>query len=288
MSSVTTIDPDFLKTFIIPRLLDSRKGDNGTVLIVGGNRIYHGAPILASLSVLRSGADLVYTAVPRSNIIPVRSSSPNIIVLPLADDKLTVGSANRLVAMLPKKPDAAAIGMGLTLAKKEALLTLVKGLQSIGTKLVLDASALIPSILTQIDNTETIVTPHSGEFKRIFGKVAGETKDERISNVHKTAKLHGITILLKGWIDIVSSSERVAVNTTHNSGMTVGGTGDVLSGLVSGLLSKYSPFEAAVLGVFINGSAGNLALKKLGLHLVATDLISNIPDAMKPFDLVKK
>ena len=288
MSSVTTIDPDFLKTFIIPRLLDSRKGDNGTVLIVGGNRIYHGAPILASLSVLRSGADLVYTAVPRSNIIPVRSSSPNIIVLPLADDKLTVGSAHRLVAMLPKKPDAAAIGMGLTLAKKEALLTLVKGLQSIGTKLVLDASALIPSILTQIDNTETIVTPHSGEFKRIFGKVVGDTKDERISNVHKTAKLHGITILLKGWIDIVSSSERVAVNTTHNSGMTVGGTGDVLSGLVSGLLSKYSPFEAAVLGVFINGSAGNLALKKLGLHLVATDLISNIPDAMKPFDLVKK
>lgn len=288
LSSVTTIDPDFLKTFIIPRLLDSRKGDNGTVLIVGGNRIYHGAPILASLSVLRSGADLVYTAVPRSNIIPVRSSSPNIIVLPLADDKLTVGSANRLVAMLPKKPDAAAIGMGLTLAKKEALLTLIKGLQSIGTKLVLDASALIPSILTQIDNTETIVTPHSGEFKRIFGKVVGDTKDERISNVHKTAKLHGITILLKGWIDIVSSSERVAVNTTHNSGMTVGGTGDVLSGLVSGLLSKYSPFEAAVLGVFINGSAGNLALKKLGLHLVATDLISNIPDAMKPFDLVKK
>ena len=190
MSSVTTIDPDFLKTFIIPRLLDSRKGDNGTVLIVGGNRIYHGAPILASLSVLRSGADLVYTAVPRSNIIPVRSASPNIIVLPLADDKLTVGSANRLVAMLPKKPDAAAIGMGLTLAKKEALLTLVKGLQSIGTKLVLDASALIPSILTQIDNTETIVTPHSGEFKRIFGKVVGDTKDERISNVHKTAKLH--------------------------------------------------------------------------------------------------
>jgi ADP-dependent NAD(P)H-hydrate dehydratase len=288
LSSFTTIDPDFLKTFIIPRLLDSRKGDNGTVLIVGGNRIYHGAPILASLSVLRSGADLVYTAVPRSNIIPVRSSSANIIVLPLADDKLTVGSANRLVAMLPKKPDAAAIGMGLTLAKKEALLTLVKGLQSIGTKLVLDASALIPSILTQIDNTETIVTPHSGEFKRIFGKVVGDTKDERISNVHKTAKLHGITILLKGWIDIVSSSERVAVNTTHNSGMTVGGTGDVLSGLVSGLLSKYSPFEAAVLGVFINGSAGNLALKKFGLHLVATDLISNIPDAMKPFDLVKK
>ena len=105
LSSVITIDPEFLKTCIIPRSLDSKKGDNGTVLIVGGNRIYHGAPILASLSALRS-VRLVYTAVPRSNIIPVRSSSPNIIALPLADDKLTVGSANRLVTMLPKKPEA--------------------------------------------------------------------------------------------------------------------------------------------------------------------------------------
>lgn len=288
MSSIKLIGPDLLKGCIIPRLLDSKKGDNGTVLIVGGNRIYHGAPVLASLSALRSGTDLVYTAVPRSNIIPVRSSSPNLIALPLADDKLTVGSANRLVAMLPKKPDAAAIGMGLTIAKPEALSTLIRGLQSIGTKLLLDASALIPNILDQIHDTETIVTPHVGEFKRIFGEVAGEDKDERISKVHKNAKDHGITIILKGWIDIVSNSERIAVNTTHNCGMTVGGTGDVLSGLVTGLLSKYTPFEAAILGVYINGIAGNLAQEKIGLHLLATDLISNIPNAMKPFDMIKE
>ncbi|MFZ0328405.1 MAG: NAD(P)H-hydrate dehydratase [Nitrososphaeraceae archaeon] len=287
MSSVITIDQDFLKTRIIPRLLDSKKGDNGTILIVGGNRIYHGAPILASLSALRSGTDLVYTAVPRSNIIPVRSFSPDIIALPLADDKLTVGSANRLVAMLPKKPDAAAIGMGLTIAKPEALCTLISGLRSIGTKLLLDASALIPNILNQIDNTDTIITPHVGEFKRIFEQAAGDNRDERISNVHKLAKVHGITIILKGWMDIVSNSDKVAINTTHNCGMTVGGTGDVLSGLVSGLLSRYNPFDASVLGVYFNGIAGNLALERLGLHLVATDLISNIPEAMKRFDMIK-
>jgi ADP-dependent NAD(P)H-hydrate dehydratase len=287
LSSVITIDQDFLKTRIIPRLLDSKKGDNGTILIVGGNRTYHGAPILASLSALRSGTDLVYTAVPRSNIIPVRSFSPNIIAIPLADDKLTVGSANRLVAMLPKKPDAAAIGMGLTLAKPEALCTLISGLRSIGTKLLLDASALIPNILNQIDNTDTIITPHVGEFKRIFEQAAGDNRDERISNVHKLAKLHGITIILKGWLDIISNSDKVAINTTHNCGMTVGGTGDVLSGLVSGLLSKYTPFDASVLGVYFNGIAGNLALERLGLHLVATDLISNIPEAMKRFDMIK-
>src|SRR5215831_14672454 len=164
LSSVVTINRDLLKMCINPRHLDSKKGDNGTVLVVGGNRMYHGAPILASLSALRSGTDLVYTAVPRSNIIPVRSASPNIIALPLADDKLTVGSANRLIAMLPKKPDSAAIGMGLTISKPEALLTLVRRLQSLGTKLVLDASALVPSILSQIENTDAIVTPHAGEF----------------------------------------------------------------------------------------------------------------------------
>lgn len=288
MSSVVTIDQELLKRYIIPRSLISKKGDNGTVLIIGGNRIYHGAPILASLAALRSGTDLVYTAVPRSNIIPVRSASPNIIALPLADDKLTVGSANRLVAMLPKRPDSAAIGMGLTIAKPEALLTLIKGLQTNGTKLLLDASALIPGILSQIENTNTIVTPHAGEFKRIFGKPAGEEKDGRMSIVHKTAMQHGITIILKGWVDIISNGESVAVNTTHNCGMTVGGTGDVLSGLVSGLLSKYAPFVASMLGVFINGVTGNLALEKMGIHLAATDLISNIPDAMKPFDLIKE
>lgn len=288
MLSVETIDQDLLKKYIIPRSLSSKKGDNGTVLIVGGNRIYHGAPILASLSALRSGTDLVYTAVPRSNVIPVRSASPDIIALPLADDKLTVGSANRLVAMLPKRPDSAAIGMGLTVAKPESLLTLVRGLQTNGTKLLLDASALIPSILSQIENTNTIVTPHAGEFKRIFGKAVGEDKDERISTVHKTAMQHSITIILKGSIDIISNGERIAINTTHNCGMTVGGTGDVLSGLVSGLLSKYAPFEASMLGAFINGVTGNLAQEKMGLHLAATDLISNIPEAMKPFDLIKE
>lgn len=177
--------------------------------------------------------------------------------------------------------------MGLTIAKPEALCTLISGLRSIGTKLLLDASALIPNILNQIDNTDTIITPHVGEFKRIFEQAAGDNRDERISNVHKLAKVHGITIILKGWMDIVSNSDKVAINTTHNCGMTVGGTGDVLSGLVSGLLSKYNPFDASVLGVYFNGIAGNLALERLGLHLVATDLISNIPEAMKRFDMIK-
>ena len=89
MSKKIPITTNLIKKIMVPRLESSKKGDNGTVLVVGGSRIYHGAPILASLAALRSGTDLVYTAVPRSNIVVTRSASPNIIALPLPDDKLT-------------------------------------------------------------------------------------------------------------------------------------------------------------------------------------------------------
>jgi len=121
LPKIITASSKLVKDLIVRRLASSRKGDNGVVLVVGGSRIYHGAPLLASMAALRSGTDLVYTAVPKSNIISVRSFSPNIIALPLHDDKLSVGSANRIAAMIPKKPDTAAIGMGMSIAKPEAI-----------------------------------------------------------------------------------------------------------------------------------------------------------------------
>ena len=288
MSKVLRVTSELVKDLIVSRLASSKKGDNGIVLVVGGSRFYHGAPILASMAALRSGTDLVYTAVPKSNIVAVRSFSPNIIALPLPDDKLTVGSANRLVAMIPKKPDTAAIGMGMSIAKPEALVTLIKQLKNRGTKLLLDASALIPTILEEISGTNTIITPHAGEYKRIFGEEAGITEKEQISNIQKFAKQYDITILLKGWNDLISDGKQVAVNKIHNCAMTVGGTGDVLSGLTAGLLTKSKPFDASILGVYFNGVAGNLAYERLGLHLIASDLIEDLPNAFKPFDIIKK
>src|SRR6185503_12386175 len=109
---------------------------------------------------------------PRSIINAVRSFSPTIIALPLPDDKLTVGSANRLIAMLPKRADSAAIGMGMTL-EPEALVVLISKLKQAGTKTLLDASALIPQVLGEISGTASIVTPHAGEYKRLFDKDPG-------------------------------------------------------------------------------------------------------------------
>jgi ADP-dependent NAD(P)H-hydrate dehydratase len=288
LPEAVTVTSKLVKELVVPRLLSSKKGDNGIVLVVGGNKFYHGAPILSSMAALRSGTDVVYTAVPRSNIVAVRSFSPNIIAFPLSDDKLTMGSANRLLAMIPKKPHAAAIGMGMTIARPEALHSMINRLTTNGTRLLLDASSLFPTVLKEICGTDTIITPHAGEFKRIFGEDAGIDEKERISNVYKNAKEYDITILLKGQTDIISDGDRIAINKIHNCAMTVGGTGDILSGLTAGILTKLKSYESSILGVYFNGIAGNLAYDKVGLHMVATDLLDRLPNAMKSFDSVQE
>lgn len=289
MAKRITVTPKLVKDLIVPRIATSRKGDNGIVLVVGGSRIYHGAPILASIAALRSGTDLVFTAVPKSNIIAVRAYSPDIIALPLPDDKLTAGLVNRLMAMLPKKPHAAAIGMGLSIGKPEALISLIRQLRNAEIKLLLDASALIPEILREIAGTGTIVTPHAGEYNRLFEKHPGTNEDVQTSTVQTAAKDYGITIVLKGSVNIISDGvgEHTAVIKRSTPSMTVGGMGDILSGLTVGLLTKYSSFNASILGVFLNGVAASLAYERVGLHMVATDVIEDLPNAMKPFDLIR-
>jgi ADP-dependent NAD(P)H-hydrate dehydratase len=285
LPQTVSVNIKLIRQLIPPRSYSSRKGDNGTVLVAGGSRFYHGAPVLASMAALRSGADLVYTAVPRSLITAVRSFSPAIIALPLPDDKLTIGSANRLAAMLPKHADSAAIGMGMSL-QPEALIALVRKLKQASTKILLDASALVPQILEEISNTGSIVTPHAGEYKRLFGSEAGTTKEEMRSNVHRLAKQYGITIVLKGWVNIISDGEQLAAIERPTPAMTVGGMGDVLSGLAAGLLARMKPFDAALVAIYVNGLAGNLAFKHTGLHIIATDLVDRLPAVMKQFDRI--
>ncbi|MBI3623587.1 NAD(P)H-hydrate dehydratase [Candidatus Pacearchaeota archaeon] len=277
-----------VKNFIPPRKFASRKGDNGKVLVLGGSYFYHGAPILSSLAALRCGTDLVYTCVPKINVQATRAISPNLIVLPLVDAKLTRGAVHKLLGVIPKELDSATIGMGLAIQDIEALKLLVTSLLNQDVRLSLDASALVSDILPLIKNKKVVVTPHAGEFKRLFGELPSDSKKERISIVEKYAKENSLTILLKGPTDIVSDGQKTYLNVKNTPAMTVGGTGDVLSGVVAGMLSKnHNPVEAAAAAVFINGKAGMLAQKKYGLHIVATDLLEFISDAMKPFDRIK-
>ena len=295
---IISVTPELIHDLIPPRLVSSKKGDNGIVLVVGGSGIYHGAPLLSTLSALRSGVDLVYTAVPKSVVTPLRSFSPNVIALPFSNDRFTISSAKQLLKILPKKPDVVAIGMGMIIEKPESLVYMVKELKSIGTKLLLDASALIPEILESISGSNTIVTPHLGEYKRLFQKEENyeivdttTTLQEQTSNVYKLAKKYGITIILKGYNDIICKGSQqqktIAVIKRTTPAMTVGGCGDVLSGVVAGMLTKLQDvFSASIVGVYLSGIAADLAYQRVGLHMVATDLIEELPNAMKPFDKI--
>lgn len=276
-----------VKKFIPARKATSRKGDNGIVLVVGGSYIYHGAPILSSIAALKCGTDLVYTSVPKINVTPTRAISPNLIVIPLVDQKLTLGAVNKLIGALPRNLHSATIGMGLAIQEKNALLHFVKSLLDRDVRLSLDASALIPEVLSLLANKNVVVTPHAGEFKRLFGEPPSNSKNERIQLVEKKAKEFGITVLLKGATDVISDGSTTYLNEKKTPAMTVGGTGDVLSGLVAGLLSvNRNSLESAAAATFINGLAGKSAQKKLGLHMTSMDLLGEIPSVMKPFDRI--
>ena len=280
--SATTIE-----NFIAPRKSTSRKGENGIVLVVGGSYIYHGAPILSSLAALRSGTDLVYTSVPKINVAATRSISPNLIVIPLVDQKLTLGAVKKLVGALPRNLHSATIGMGLAIQEKNSLLHLVKSLLDRDVRLSLDASALIPEVLPILANKNVVVTPHAGEFKRLFGEILSDSTSERINLVEQNALKYGITILLKGPTDVISDGNMTYLCEKNTPAMTVGGTGDVLSGLVAGLLSNNrNCLESAAAASFICSLAGKEIQSKLGLHITSMDLIDELPNVMKPFDKI--
>ena len=286
--SSKSLTSSIVKKHIPPRNLNSRKGDNGKVLVVGGSYMYHGAPILSSLAALRTGADLVYTAVPKVNAQASRAISPDLIVIPLADSKLTRGSVNKLLGQIPVGIDSAAIGMGLAVENIEALKLLIKSLIERDVRLSLDASALRKEILPIIKGKNVVVTPHSGEFERIFGEKIPSNKKTRISTLEKLAKKNSITILLKGQDDIITDGVMTLINSKKTPAMTVGGTGDVLSGIVASMLSRNrNVLESTASAAFLNGQAGKIIQKQFGTHMIASDLIDVLPLVAKMFDKIK-
>ncbi len=266
------------------RRLDSRKGQNGTVAVIGGSRIYHGAPALSGMAAYRTGVDLVYLFVPEPIATPIRAISPSLIVYPTPDYKLTVGCANKILSWMPKV-DACVIGPGVGRQRHDGMKKLVAELSSNKVKMVVDADALQPEVVNGLSGREIVLTPHPGEFKRLFGVELESNVEQRNELVKKAAKSLGITIIVKGYIDVISDGERVAVDEASSPAMTVGGVGDVLSGIIAALLAKgYEPFKAAVVGAYINGKCGQMAAEKYGFRILPTDLITEIPNLLKTYD----
>ena len=275
--------------FTVARSPSSRKGQNGKVLVVGGSYMYHGAPVLSSLAALRFGADLVYTAVPKINAPATRAVSPDLIVMPMADAKLTRGSASKLLGMVPVGLDSAAIGMGLAVHERGALLRLVRSLADMDVRMVLDASALVPEILDAVRGANCVLTPHAGEFEHVFGLRVPSDVQSRALVASQCASRHRVTILLKGPTDVITDGESTYLCDAGTSAMTVGGTGDVLAGLCAGALaSSRDPLAAAAVAAYANGRAGEIAASRLGRHMIASDLLGTVPSALMELEAAER
>ncbi|MHA1131157.1 MAG: NAD(P)H-hydrate dehydratase, partial [Candidatus Helarchaeota archaeon] len=284
------VGPGDLRAVIKRRPTDSHKGDFGKVLIIGGGggKYYSGAPALAGLAALRTGADLVNIAVPSIISHVVRNYSPDLIVRDLPGNCLTSEAIEPLVPMI-KWASSIIIGPGLGVENKtqEAILEILEKIRTLKKPVVVDADAIkaMARRNTILSGAPGIITPHFGEFAILTGKELSkiEGSHEKLGVVQTTAKTLGITLLVKGKEDFISNGIRNKINRTGTPAMTVGGTGDVLSGIVGGILGQnFPPFRAANAGAFINGLAGEYAEKKqFGPHIIASDLIKFIPIAMK-------
>jgi ADP-dependent NAD(P)H-hydrate dehydratase len=285
MAGTIETSAEVLAPLFMPRKSTSRKGDNGRVLVVGGSWLYHGAPVHAAEGAARAGVDLVYLAVPRVIADPVRAYSADFIVFPLADQKLTTGAVRRLLKWIPEI-DSAVIGPGLGWQPSDGVKLLCSELISKKVKLTLDADALRKDVVSVCRGGEVVLTPHSGEFFRLTGEQLPAVLEERLEMVKKAAAEMGVVILSKGVLDLASDGTTTYVNRTGCSAMTVGGTGDVLAGLVAGFMAlKMQPLASAAAASFVNGRAGEAAKRLLGNHITATDLARLLPATLKDFDL---
>lgn len=268
----TFIDARFLSKNLKKRSPDSRKGQNGRVLVVGGSRQYFGSPALVALSALRTGADLVYLLVPEYIAPTVASYSPDLIVWGYKGEYLNK-SAMDLFFELREKTDVMVIGNGLT-KRADVLKVVEKMIREYKKPCVIDADAIIAG---GYGIKNAVYTPHVKEFERLSGRALPQDFRARKLLVNLFAEKLSSTILLKGKIDIASDGKKTLLNKTGNSGMTCGGTGDTLAGICGALLAQgNSGLNSAICAAYINGAAGDLAHKKFGNSLIASDVITDI------------
>ncbi|MFB6116185.1 MAG: NAD(P)H-hydrate dehydratase [Candidatus Nanosalina sp.] len=244
---------------------DSHKGQNGQVGVIGGSRDYSGAPALSAEAALRTGTDLtkILTSSDVQDII--RSYSENLIVESYEADYFGK-KAEKKAGNLLSWSDATVIGSGLSSPGKVTL----REVAETETPLIVDAEAIDP--ISRAEPSNAVFTPHEKE---------ADTLRQRHGSLEEFAEKTGATVLLKGKVDQIYTPNDFYRNETGNPAMTVGGTGDVLTGIIASLISQgLEPGEASRLGAWINGRAGELAAEELGNGATAKDVIDEIPEAL--------
>ncbi|NSW90378.1 MAG: NAD(P)H-hydrate dehydratase [Firmicutes bacterium] len=291
------IDERMVSLWIPKRAKQTNKGDYGRVLIISGSKGMTGAGCLAARAAHRAGAGLVYLAVPESLSTIYGASLTETITIPLKDEgKGYILSDN--IEFLEKQmesKDVIAIGPGLSM--NEDTIKLVRWIVENSTvSLVLDADALNitardVSILKRLKTT-AVITPHPGEMARLTGKSIEQVQRDRINTAKEFACKWEVITVLKGFRTVIALPDGTTyINLTGNPGMATAGTGDVLTGVIAGLMAQgIEPGFAAPAGVYIHGLAGDMASLKIGEYsLTASDLVEEIPYAiMSPYVIMKK
>lgn len=275
-----------------PRPSDSNKGKFGHVVVIGGSRGKAGAPAMASLAALRSGAGLVTAAIPDSILPTVAGAALELMTIGLAEGSHgEISSANlgsRSVEAILARKTVVAIGPGMG-TDRQAVDFFFGLLDRIEVPLVIDADGL-NALATGIDRLDgrgrfIVLTPHPGEMARLTGRTVSEVQSHREELAREFAAKHSVTLVLKGWRTLVAHpGGELAVNTTGNPGMAKGGSGDILTGIIAGLVSQYPDRagEAVDAAVYLHGLAADFAVTAEDQHsLIATDTVAHLKDAFR-------
>lgn len=268
------ISKTLIQSFYKPRAEEAHKGTFGHALIAAGSRGKIGAAILATKACMRSGAGLVTAFIPKCGYDILQTSVPEAMVLEST-------SENHLSGKIDIN-EFSVVGMGCGIGKHKQTTELLKHILSIcKVPLVLDADAL--NILSENKTwlkklpENSVLTPHPKEFERLFGKT--KNRQEAIQLQKEKAKELNCIIVLKGANTTIATPKKVYQNTTGNAGMASAGMGDVLTGIITGILAQgYTIEQAVVMSVYLHGLAGDLAVKQLSQEsLIASDVIEHLP-----------
>jgi yjeF C-terminal region, hydroxyethylthiazole kinase-related/yjeF N-terminal region len=259
----------------LQRPATAHKGDAGRVLVIGGGP-YTGAPALAAQAALAAGADLSYVLAPASVATTIEQVSPDLIVRSVSGDRFDPSDTDTALE-LATEMSSVVIGPGIGEAP-ETQRFVASVLESFDGVVVVDADAL--GVVPQTTHTgELICTPHQGEFTAM-GATAATGWRERREEVLAQADAWGVTLLVKGAVDLISDGTQTRFNTSGNPAMSVGGTGDVLAGITGAFAAVLDPLTAASAASYLNGYAGDRAVESYGIGLTASRLIDAIAPAL--------
>jgi len=282
-------EPSLFSNLFQPRAHDSNKGLYGHVLVIAGARGKTGAAAMTGLAVLRAGAGLVTVASAESAIAQIAAHAPEIMTEPLPETEVGSISTRALehsrLSGLAENKDVIAIGPGIGRNPDTAQLVW-RVIEELHPPMVVDADALNALVRVDLRGSGTrILTPHPGEMARLAGITVAEVQADRVGLARAFAQEHHLYLVLKGNRSVIASPDgRVWINPTGSPSMATGGTGDVLTGMIAGLLAQFpEQLEAALLSaVYLHGRAGELGAAKLGeKSLIATDLFEFLPEAMR-------